>query len=238
MGKWTLVIALVFMIGFQTPVKSAAQSDVKLADRPALVSAVRPSYPAIASLMNARGEVVIEVKIDVKGKVVSASAVSGNEHLRKSSEKAAVEWKFAAVKESSKERIARLTFGCRHADTAEPGSDEPTVVLAVAPVYPAIALTMGAKGEVVVEVTLDGKGKVTSATVISGNEYLRDSGKKAAMNWEFSPASGSDKPRTVRLTFAFRYADAGEPMRAQPEITTVFKPPYRVELILQPYIVH
>jgi len=74
MGKWTLVIALAFVIGFQTPVKSAAQSDVTLADRPALVSAVRPSYRAVASLTNARGEVVVEVKIDVKGKGVSASA--------------------------------------------------------------------------------------------------------------------------------------------------------------------
>ena len=135
MGKWTLLIALVFMIGFQTPVKSAAQSDAKPADQPALVSAVGPSYPTIASFMNAKGEVVVEVKIDVTGKVVSASAVSGNEYLRKSSEKAAVEWKFAAVKEGPKERIARLTFAYRHADTAEPGRTNGEVTTVFMPPY-------------------------------------------------------------------------------------------------------
>ena len=78
---------------------------------------------------------VVEVKIDVTGKVVSASAVSGNEYLRKSSEKAAVEWKFAAAKEGPKERIARLTFAYRHADAAEPGRANGEVTTVFMPPY-------------------------------------------------------------------------------------------------------
>jgi TonB family protein len=117
-------------------------------------------------------------------------------------------------------------------------SDRPAVVSAVAPVYPAIALAMNAKGEVLIEVTIDAKGKVVSANVISGNDYLRDSSKKAAMKWQFDAVKEGPQTRATRLTFAYRRADATEPMHPGPEITAVFMPPYRVELISQPYIIN
>ena len=113
----------------------ATQSDAQADDQPAVVAAVGPVYPTIASFLNAKGDVVVEVKIDLKGKVVTASAVSGNEYLRKSSEKAAVQWQFVAVKEGSKERVARLTFTYRHADTAEPGRTNGEVTTVFMPPY-------------------------------------------------------------------------------------------------------
>lgn len=124
------------------------------------------------------------------------------------------------------------------AQSVAKAADQPTVVVAVAPDYLPIARAMGARGEVVIEVTIDAKGKIVSASIISGNEYLRGSSKKAAMNWQFGAVDETQKTRSVRLTFAYRFADVGAPLRAQPEITTVFKPPYRVELILEPYIIN
>ena len=112
-------------------------------------------------------------------------------------------------------------------------ADLPTVVSAVAPSYSPIALSMNAKGEVVIEVS-----KVVSTTVVSGNEYLREASKQAAMKWQFGTVKEGSKARTARLTFVYRYGDATQSLRTQPEITTVFRPPYRVELISQPYIIN
>lgn len=130
------------------------------------------------------------------------------------------------------------SFGPAMAVQSNGSADLPPIVSAVAPIYPPIALSMNAKGEVVIEVSINAAGKVVSATVVSGNEYLREASKQAAMKWQFGAVKESSKPRTARLTFVYRHGDATQPLRTQPEITTVFKPPYRVELISQPYIIN
>src|ERR1041385_4226863 len=130
------------------------------------------------------------------------------------------------------------SFGPVMAVQSNESADLPPVVSAVAPIYPPIALSMNAKGEVVIEVSLDSAGKVVSTTVVSGNEYLREASKQAALKWQFGSVKEGSKPRTARLTFVYRYGDATQPLRTQPEITTVFRPPYRVELISQPYIIN
>ena len=130
------------------------------------------------------------------------------------------------------------SFGLGMAMQSNDSADLPRVVSAVAPMYPPIALSMNAKGEVVIEVSIDAAGKVVSATVVSGNEYLREASKQAAMKWQFGTVKEGSKPRTTRLTFVYGRGDATQPLRTQPEITTVFKPPYRVELISQPYIIN
>lgn len=53
-----------------------------------------PAVPAAAKVANAQGTVSVQVLIDEKGNVVSASAVSGNQMLRASSEAAARQAKF------------------------------------------------------------------------------------------------------------------------------------------------
>jgi TonB family protein len=130
------------------------------------------------------------------------------------------------------------SFGPGMAVQSNESTDLPPVVSAVAPIYPPIALSMNAKGEVVIEVSIDAAGKVVSATVVSGNEYLREASKQAAMKWQFGTVKESSKPPTARLTFVYRHGDATQPLRTRPEITTVFKPPYRVELISQPHIIN
>ncbi len=55
----------------------------------------KPPYPAAAKQMRVGGAVNVQVMIDEKGNVVSASAVSGHPLLRAASEKAARESKFS-----------------------------------------------------------------------------------------------------------------------------------------------
>ena len=131
----TITFAVTLLFLQLSAVDGAAQSDSKTKDQPALVSAVGPTYPNIASFLNARGEVIVEVKIDPQGKVISASTISGNEYLRKSSETAAAKWQFVAAKEGTKERTARLTFAYRPAETDEPGRTQGEVTTVFMPPY-------------------------------------------------------------------------------------------------------
>lgn len=59
------------------------------------LSLPKPPYPAAATAVNAQGEVRVQVTIDESGKVVSATAVSGNPLLRRDSERAAMNARFS-----------------------------------------------------------------------------------------------------------------------------------------------
>lgn len=58
------------------------------------VSLPAPVYPEVAKRARATGTVVVEVVIDVSGRVISAKAVSGSELLRDAAEHAAMQAKF------------------------------------------------------------------------------------------------------------------------------------------------
>lgn len=54
----------------------------------------RPDYPAAAKMVRASGEVVVQIKIDENGNVLSAAALNGHPLLRQASEKAALQATF------------------------------------------------------------------------------------------------------------------------------------------------
>lgn len=58
---------------------------------------VKPEYPPVAKAVNAKGDVQVQVKIDEKGNVVEAKAISGHIFLHQASEKAALSSKFEPV---------------------------------------------------------------------------------------------------------------------------------------------
>ena len=58
----------------------------------------------------------------------------------------------------------------------------------VTPVYAAIAQKTNVEGKVVVEVELDEKGDVVSATAVSGHQLLRAAAEEAARRSKFKPA--------------------------------------------------
>ena len=67
-----------------------------------------PKYPQYATAVWARGEVVVDVRIDANGSVVSATVESGHVMLKKPSEDAARQWKFAPSGEDH--RKVKLVF--------------------------------------------------------------------------------------------------------------------------------
>ncbi len=71
------------------------------------VSLPKPAYPQNAKLVNAAGQVTVQVSIDEEGNVLSARAVSGHPLLRASAENAARQSRFNPVKVS--DRAVRAT---------------------------------------------------------------------------------------------------------------------------------
>ena len=61
---------------------SEGKSTTHALDNPAVVAAAAPAYPMLAFQMKAKGEVIVEVKINSSGEVVGASMVQGHELLR------------------------------------------------------------------------------------------------------------------------------------------------------------
>jgi|GEM_PF-5827949 len=79
----------------------------------------------------------------------------------------------------------------------------PAVVKYVTPVYPAAALAVRANGLVIVRVTVDESGGVTSSEAQSGHPLLRKASELAAHEWLFTPNFGT---HYVTLRFAFQIA--------------------------------
>ena len=66
------------------------------------------------------------------------------------------------------------------------------------PAYPAVAKAARASGTVVVQITVDESGKVTSANAVSGHPLLRQAAVQAAYQARFSPTLLSGKPPAPR----------------------------------------
>ena len=109
---------------------------------------------------------------------------------------------------------------------AQGRASEPAVVVsAVAPVYPAIAQSAHATGDVVVAADINKSGNVASTRVVSGHNLLYKVSVEAARRWKFSPSS--EEHRLAELTFTFRIVPD---KTAGMDRTPVFYPPYRVEV--------
>ncbi|MCA1557379.1 MAG: VWA domain-containing protein, partial [Acidobacteria bacterium] len=76
------------------------------------------------------------------------------------------------------------------------------------PDYPATARAAGATGTVIVEVTVDEKGKVIEARAISGHPMLKPSATAAARQARFAPTKLSGQPVKVTGTINYNFAIA------------------------------
>ncbi len=75
---------------------------------PKVIKYLAPQYPAAARATGTTGEVVVAVKIDKDGKVISSKSESGHPLLRAISEKIAKEWLF--TKSELSERELKISF--------------------------------------------------------------------------------------------------------------------------------
>ena len=79
------------------------------------------------------------------------------------------------------------------------------VISTPTPPYPAIARTARASGEVVVQIEIDEKGHVISATAFSGHPLLRAAAVQAALISTFSPLRASRVPVKVYGSLVYNF---------------------------------
>ena len=84
-------------------------------NNPKVLKYTAPIYPQAALAVRASGKIIVTVKIDKGGKVISAVAESGHPLLRKVSENAANEWIFS-TDSNNEERDIKITFLLRIGD--------------------------------------------------------------------------------------------------------------------------
>jgi TonB family protein len=96
---------------------------------------------------------------------------------------------------------------------------------AAAPNYPPIAKAARAEGVVTVDVKVDGAGRVSSASAMSGHPLLQQAAVAAAKRWEFDPDANKET-RVARLFFKFEMIPAdcekGRPAPA-PEFPSTYQ---------------
>ena len=146
-----------------------------------------------------------------------------------------------------KVRVALASVVCvmgLHAPNAH-ASDEPlTVVEAVAPEWPPIALQARVSLAVAVDLEVDESGQVTSAkprvdATVPVAALFEKPTRDAALQWRFTPAAPGSGPRPVTITFTYKSKENDRPIESHQQLEqrkVAFKPPLEIELTAAPYV--
>ena len=113
----------------------------------------------------------------------------------------------------------------------------PSVVSAVAPEYPNIALQARVSGVIPVEVEIGLDGVPVSARAkLDGPSLLSGAAEATALRWRFAPSDASQRDAT-HVTLRFSFLVRSDWVCNQPaEQAVTFKPPFEVELAVRPYV--
>src|SRR5829696_10539313 len=85
-------------------------------------------------------------------------------------------------------------------------SEQPEVITAVAPTFPAILVGANINGKAVVEATVNSKGEVASTQVVEGHPLIKRMTKlldATLKRWRFSTIGEEGKMRKARIVFVF-----------------------------------
>jgi hypothetical protein len=104
-------LTFVFLLVSILVVNAQEQSSIK--EQPKVIKAIAPKYPPAAVAVKAESQVIIDVKVNQNGEVVSADVKSGHPLLRKISENAAKKWLFEPFTNSKSNQKATLIFSFR-----------------------------------------------------------------------------------------------------------------------------
>jgi TonB family protein len=162
----------------------------------------------------ASGQVKVEVQINENGKIISATAVSGDKTLWRSAVAAARHARFGPSRiDAPPIKIwGYLVYNFQPHSRCSTSKEKviwlcninAKVVNVPSPKYPAAALAVRAHGKVDVQIEIDENGKVISAKAVSGHPLLRSASETAALNAVFEPVVLSDN-RVIRAIGTITY---------------------------------
>jgi periplasmic protein TonB len=83
---------------------------------------------------------------------------------------------------------------------------EPRLVTHVMPEYPLVAKEAGIQGDVAIRTTIDVKGNVVNAQVISGPQMLRGAALAALRRWKYEPSTLNGQPIAVQMLVTIKFS--------------------------------
>jgi len=119
-----------------------------------------------------------------------------------------------------------ILSGVASAQAIDTSSAQPSVIRAVAPLFP-VPDKGYAVGSVIVEIQISANGSVITAHAVQGHPFLYSASEKAALRWLFATTAVETKVRTTRLTFIFKVLDG---RIAEEDLSPLFMPPYQIEV--------
>lgn len=173
----------------------------------------KPEYTEEAKNSCASGNVEVKVKIYAwKGNVVSAKAISGDELLRESAERAALQAKFAQSNIHGDQNfyvagIVVYNFVPERKCIAVNRVINERAKYLAKPIYPK---SCRCQGIIKVRIVVDMSGNVISARADSGNSLLRASAVEAAYRTKFAPTLINSSPILVVTFLEYKFFSNGK----------------------------
>lgn len=179
------------------------------------VHIVTPHYPAEAKKAGIQGTVELEATLNKYGVITDLKLISGPPALVESAEDAVRHWRYApSPLLPARTRIdIRYTLAERkpgaHASVIHTPGISTELALAsglrpvhiVDPVYPPLAKRARIQTNVVLRVTVDKAGNVSSVEPIAGHPLLIEAAEDAVRQWRFAPAAKAPVETTVTIPF-------------------------------------
>ena len=113
---------------------------------------------------------------------------------------------------------------------------DPKVLEFKTPVYPLAALAIRVSGKVIVDATIDRKGKVVAAKIEEGHPLLNVSALTAAKQWRFSSQKNLNE-RNVKITFFYSFKSGENPRnkKKDPTYNVTLIEPYTLKILVTVY---
>ncbi len=200
-------------------IEKFAEGAVKIKDAippPKLTQKVDPVYPEAARKAGIEGIVILEARIDVKGRVKNVRVLRSVPALDQAAIDALRQWVYTPllIDGQPKEAVFTVTVrfnlnGKGKEESAEKTSTGevlvPTLIKKVDPVYPEAARKAGIQGTVLLEVTIDEKGNVSAVKVRQSIPELDQAAIDALKQWKYEPVIVEGKPKGVVFTVTIRF---------------------------------
>lgn len=177
------------------------------------VHMVMPHYPPKAKKAGVQGTVVLDATINKQGIIEKLKLISGPPELVKSAMTAVRQWRYAPspqmpvstrieIHYTLAERKPVAHTVVEHGITTIVNSSSGLkLVHSVDPVYPPLARKARIQTNVVLKITVDKAGNVSSVEPVSGHPLLIKAAEDAVRQWKFAPPAKAPVETTVTISF-------------------------------------
>ena len=204
--------ALVLSVGLTAILTAQTQQPAQAdgATAPVLTRSVEPIYPELARKAGVAGVVSLDVTVGVDGTVTNARITKSIPLLDVAAITAVRQWTYSPAMLNGVAVPATVQVDVWMPPPVRVGGlvRPPVKIVNVEPVYPPDMRAAGTQGVVILELTIDGTGKVARVRVLRSVAGLDEAAIEAVKQWVFEPTLLNGTPTAIlyNVTVTFRLA--------------------------------